>query len=115
MPGRLLRRALARVGVRVGLLGAALGLTACVSSVASAPPPRVAGSVVESTEDAPLAPTRTEVQEGFATRYGGKFTGRKTASGQIFDPNEMTAAHIWLPFDTWVEVKRVDTGATVSE
>jgi rare lipoprotein A len=53
------------------------------------------------------------VQTGFATWYGGKFAGRKTASGERFDPSQMTAAHRTLPFGTWVEVRRVPSGETV--
>lgn len=34
--------------------------------------------------------------------YGGKFHGRKTASGKVFDKNKMTAAHKTLPFGTKV-------------
>ena len=50
---------------------------------------------------------------GLATWYGAAFAGKKTASGERFDPRAMTAAHLKLPFGTWVEVRRVDTGATV--
>jgi rare lipoprotein A len=56
---------------------------------------------------------REEVQVGYATWYGRAFAGRRTASGERFDPGQMTAAHRTLPFGTWVEVKRVETGATV--
>jgi rare lipoprotein A len=56
---------------------------------------------------------RSEVQVGYATWYGGKFAGRKTANGERFDPSKMTAAHRTLPFGTWVEVRRVPTGETV--
>jgi rare lipoprotein A len=56
---------------------------------------------------------RREVQVGYATWYGRAFAGRKTASGERFDPRQMTAAHRGLPFGTWVEVKRIDTGDTV--
>lgn len=56
---------------------------------------------------------RAEVQVGLATWYGGKLAGHKTANGERFDPNAMTAAHRTLPFNTWVEVKRVDTGQSV--
>lgn len=52
-------------------------------------------------------------QVGNATWYGGAFAGRKTANGERFDPNQYTAAHRKLPFGTWVEVKRVDTGRAV--
>lgn len=43
-------------------------------------------------------------EEGLASWYGGKFNGRKTASGEIFDTNKFTAAHKTLPFGTVVKV-----------
>ena len=43
-------------------------------------------------------------QEGLASWYGGKFQGRKTANGEIFDTNEFTAAHKTLAFNTIVKV-----------
>jgi rare lipoprotein A len=43
---------------------------------------------------------------GMASWYGPKFKGRKTASGEIFDPTELTAAHRTLPFGTRVRVTR---------
>jgi rare lipoprotein A len=52
-------------------------------------------------------------QTGLATWYGGAFAGKKTASGEPFDPAKYTAAHRTLPFGTWVEVRRIDTGRTV--
>jgi rare lipoprotein A len=59
-------------------------------------------------------PATTKADEsGIATWYGAAFAGKKTASGERFDPNAMTAAHKTLPFGTWVEVRRVDTGRSV--
>lgn len=52
-------------------------------------------------------------QTGLATWYGGAFAGKKTSNGERFDPTKYTAAHRSLPFGTWVEVRRVDTGRTV--
>lgn len=52
-------------------------------------------------------------QVGLATWYGGAFAGKKTSSGERFDPNLFTAAHRSLPFGTWVEVRRVDTGRAI--
>ena len=43
-------------------------------------------------------------QIGFASYYAHKFHGRKTASGQRYNENELTAAHRKLPFDTIVHV-----------
>ena len=46
------------------------------------------------------------VQEGPASFYGRGFAGRRTASGERFDPQAMTAAHPSLPFGTRVRVTR---------
>jgi rare lipoprotein A len=39
-------------------------------------------------------------QEGIASWYGKEFDGRPTASGEIFDSSQLTAAHPTLPFGT---------------
>jgi rare lipoprotein A len=49
-------------------------------------------------------------QEGLASWYGGKFQGRQTASGEIFDTNEFTAAHRTLPFGTILKVTSLESG-----
>jgi rare lipoprotein A len=51
--------------------------------------------------------------EGYASWYAGKFQGRTTASGEVFDTNEMTAAHKTLPFGTIVEVTHRERGTSV--
>lgn len=50
---------------------------------------------------------------GNASWYGPRFHGRKTASGEIFDMNKNTAAHLKLPFSTRVLVEDPKTGNTV--
>lgn len=50
---------------------------------------------------------------GIASWYGGKFHGRKTASGAIFDQNGHTAAHRSLPFGTRVRVTNLENGRSV--
>lgn len=52
-------------------------------------------------------------QVGLASWYGDAFAGKRTASGERFDPRRYTAAHRKLPFGTWIEVRRVDTGRSV--
>lgn len=52
--------------------------------------------------------------EGLASWYGGKFHGRLTSSGEVFDTNEMTAAHKTLPFGTMVKVTNLDNGKTAT-
>lgn len=52
-------------------------------------------------------PTNAPAKDaGLATWYGAQFAGKKTASGERFDPDSLTAAHRTLPFGTWVEVRR---------
>jgi rare lipoprotein A len=41
---------------------------------------------------------------GVASWYGREFAGRRTASGERFDPGQYTAAHRTLPFGTRVRV-----------
>lgn len=43
-------------------------------------------------------------QEGVASWYGKEFEGRPTASGEIFDSSQLTAAHPSLPFGTMLVV-----------
>ena len=49
-------------------------------------------------------------QSGEASWYGPGFHGRKTANGEIFNTNELTAAHRTLPFGTRVRVVNKRTG-----
>jgi rare lipoprotein A len=52
-------------------------------------------------------------QTGIASWYGAEYHGRRTASGEIFDRNAMTAAHRSLAFQTWVEVTNLENGRIV--
>jgi rare lipoprotein A len=52
-------------------------------------------------------------QTGIASYYGGKFIGRPTASGEIFDAKKLTAAHKTLPFGTMVKVTNSSNNKTV--
>ncbi len=52
-------------------------------------------------------------QSGVASWYGDPFHGRKTASGEIFDKNGFTAAHLLLPFGTMVLVRNRLNGLEV--
>lgn len=50
---------------------------------------------------------------GAASWYGGKFHGRKTASGERYNKNALTAAHKSLPFGTKVRVTNQANGKSV--
>ncbi len=52
-------------------------------------------------------------QCGGASWYGPGFHGKKTASGQKFNENAMTAAHKTLPFGTVVKVTDQRTGKSI--
>lgn len=86
----------------IGLL--ALALSGCAARspvVIGAPPDRVT----------PRA--ETTAVSGRASYYGGRFHGRRTASGARFDQNAMTAAHPTLPFGTRVRVTNLANDRSV--
>jgi rare lipoprotein A len=47
---------------------------------------------------------------GQASFYSNKFNGRKTASGEIFSQQKMTAACNALPIGTWIKVTNLRNG-----
>lgn len=48
--------------------------------------------------------SKFESVEGFASYYARRFNGRRTSSGQRYNPEKLTAAHQSLPFGTVVRV-----------
>lgn len=54
-----------------------------------------------------------EFERGGASWYGPGFHGRRTASGERYDMNALTAAHRTLPFGTWVRVHSLVNGREV--
>ena len=54
------------------------------------------------------------VERGTASWYGEPFQGLETASGDVFDMNQLTAAHRELPFGAEVTVIHMRTDASVS-
>lgn len=80
-----------------------------LSTRANAPSDQ-SGAPLDVSHDAPSPPP---YQVGNASWYGAALAGRKTASGERFDPMGFTAAHNSLKLGTWVEVRRIDTGRTV--
>ena len=49
-------------------------------------------------------------EQGIASWYGPGFDGKRTASGEVYDMEDMTAAHKRLPFGTLVQVENLDNG-----
>ncbi len=57
----------------------------------------------------PVPPAAGLEEVGFASWYGAQHQGRRTASGEVFDMNQLTAAHRTLPFGTRLLVTNRDT------
>ncbi|NJM97469.1 MAG: septal ring lytic transglycosylase RlpA family protein [Phormidesmis sp. RL_2_1] len=69
-------------------------------------------------EPAPPAPAQTVAISsstvGGASWYGPGFHGRRSASGEVFNQNALTAAHKTLPFGTRVLVTNLNNGRQVT-
>ena len=64
-------------------------------------------------ESQPADPEATELGTGMASYYGDELAGRRTASGERFNPDELTAAHRTLPFGSKVRVTNPKSGKSV--
>ena len=65
---------------------------------------RPSGSIDLQSYLAPKAIEATKSELGLASWYGEEFEGNPTASGEIYDMNELTAAHRTLPLGTRIRV-----------
>ena len=79
-------------------LPATLALPAPAALAEPAPPAQAAGD---------------DLGSGMASYYGSELAGRRTASGERFDPGLLTAAHRTLPFGSMVRVTNTRTGKSV--
>jgi len=78
-----------------------------VTEIVDAPKPQVA------TNSHVLTNSIIGVMSGMASWYGPGFDGNLSASGEIFNANELTAAHPELPFGTLVRVVNMDNNQSV--
>lgn len=130
-----------QVVIRWGILASVLALSACTTPPASdsstAPEAPVAVAAPPAPAKVPAPPAAIppdsappaglpdaeaqllageiprEFQQGKASWYGPRFNGRRTASGERYNMNEMTAAHRTLPFGTLVRVRSLVNGREV--
>ena len=101
-----------RQSVRLALIVGALFLvSACATTRVATAPARPAPPSTAPATPAPLAPGYEET--GDASWYGHPYHGRKAASGETYDMNQMTAAHRTLPFGTRVRVESLVDGSSV--
>jgi rare lipoprotein A len=78
-----------------------------------APPLReVAGRPRPAPQEVSVGPIQFSVR-GMASWYGPGFHGNRSASGEIFNQNALTAAHRNLPFGTQVRVTNLNNGQSV--
>jgi rare lipoprotein A len=70
-------------------------------------------SVSESPSESSGGERAGDVMRGQVSYYANSLAGRKTASGERYDPKKLTAASRSLPFGTRLKVTRLDTGTSV--
>jgi len=59
-------------------------------------------------------PSRSPIAvDGIASYYGKEHHGKKTANGEVFDMNKLTAAHRSLPFGSTVKVTNLSNHRSV--
>jgi len=108
------------------LLALGVAIQSCSTAsgtIGSMPPPAIApatGTAVTVT--APPAPSMVPIEApakmsmghvGEASWYGPGFSGKTTASGEVFDETKMTAAHKTLPLGTKAKVTNLKDGKSV--
>ena len=100
-PATVANHALSCVAALMAMAGLVL-MTGC----AATPRP------IKSAPAGPSSPAAAPMI-GMASYYGKQYHGRKTASGEIYDMNKMTAAHRTLPFGVQVRVTELSSQRSV--
>jgi rare lipoprotein A len=71
-------------------------------------------SVIVFAQDTLKKPVvKPKILYGTASYYSNKFNGRKTANGEIYRQDKMTAACNVLPLGTWIRVTNLRNNRTV--
>ncbi|MGE5175415.1 MAG: septal ring lytic transglycosylase RlpA family protein [Hyphomicrobiales bacterium] len=73
------------------------------------------GGALRPSADPPRADARTgdDAEIGLASYYAHRFDGRRTAYGERYDEDDLTAAHPTLPAGTMVRVTNLENGRKV--
>ena len=97
-------------------LASVLWLGGCATRAPWDDEPEPSESSAPSSSSSPEGATEPGqvIERGMASWYGEKFHGRRTASGETFNTNELTAAHKTLPFGTLVRVRHATNGKEVT-
>ena len=108
--------------IRLSILAALLIVSACVSGPTSSGGRAPSGEGGYYKIGSPYkingkwyrpAVDNDYVEVGIASWYGRDFHGRKTANGETFDMNAISAAHTTLPMPSYVEVKNLKNGKKI--
>lgn len=108
---------------------AALALGLLLAACASQPRPKAVSTAPVSKPAGPVVPgvkigkpyqvfgvtyypedDRSYDRTGIASWYGPTFHAKATANGEIYNQDDVTAAHKTLPMPSWVEVTNLDNG-----
>ncbi|MGR9108022.1 MAG: septal ring lytic transglycosylase RlpA family protein [Gammaproteobacteria bacterium] len=89
---------------------ALIGMLALVGCISDRP---IEQSIRTSQEKSTPAPAPNHKEVGEASWYGPGFQGKKTANGETFNQNNMTAAHPSLPLGTKAKITNLKNGKKV--
>ena len=93
-------------GVGIAILIASLGAAQGPNSSEAKPAPN-------SAVRKPVRLHAKPYQVGTASWYGQNFQGKPTASGELYQMHDMTAAHLTLPMGSYVQVTNLRNGRSV--
>ena len=93
-------------------IGAALGIAGCSAYSPASPRPVPAPAIAPAVR-AETAPAAGSGRVTMASWYGPGFIGQRTASGEVYRRNDLTAASRSLPLGTHVRVTNLSTGRSV--
>lgn len=97
--------------IGLSVVAAVLGLAGCAVSRRLSEAPAYGAAPASKPSEAEDEGGRWRAYEtGVASWYGGRWHGRKTANGERYNQNSMTAAHKKLAFNTRVRVTNLRTG-----
>ena len=100
--------------MKIRVLYSLIFFTSIVSLVGCSSSTRYSKSINENEKKTDIREfVILETETGTASYYADEFNGRKTASGEFYDINDLTAAHPSYPFNTMVKVTNLKNGKTV--
>jgi len=99
-------------GLSLLAIGCGGGKHAARVNVPPAPAPENPPEVV--LKNPPPSAPPVYVQTGLASWYGPSFNHRRSANGEIYDMDQLTAAHLTIPLNSVARVTNIATGDSVT-